>query len=136
MGCRPARSADVILFMKIAFLFFLSLADATAYSFVGKLAQQSETEKSKIEYLLHEVESLQGVKFWRNGSSYDTKAAADHLRMKWKKAGSAIKTAKDFIEKIGSESSVSGKAYQIEFKDGKKVETRTFFYQKLGAWKP
>jgi hypothetical protein len=56
--------------------------------------------------------------------------------MKWTKAGGAIKTAKDFIDKIASQSSVSGRAYQIEFADGKKVNSSVFFYQKLASWKP
>ncbi|MBS1505653.1 MAG: DUF5329 family protein [Bacteroidetes bacterium] len=116
-------------------LLFFSLSGMTDLA-VGFSSQQTATEKSKIEFLLKEVEKLDGAKFWRNGSSYSAKAAADHLRMKWEKAGRAIKTAKDFIEKIGSESSVSGKPYQIEFKDGKKINTSVFFHQKLAAWKP
>jgi hypothetical protein len=94
------------------------------------------TESAKIEFLLREVEKLQGAKFWRNGLSHSAKDAADHLRMKWKKAGGAVKTAKDFIDKIGSKSSVSGNAYLIEFVNGAKIESRAFFYQKLALWKP
>src|SRR6266852_4040531 len=101
----------------------------------GRHFAQADIESKKIEFLLHEVEQLKGAKFWRNGSSYAPKQAAEHLRMKWQKAGSAIKTAKDFIEKIASKSSMSGKAYEIEFEDGKKIETKAFFYKKLGEWK-
>jgi hypothetical protein len=110
-----------------------------ALSGVGGHATASvfqNTESTKIEFLLKEVEKLQGAKFWRNGSSHSAKDAADHLRMKWKKAGGAVKTAKDFIEKIGSKSSVSGNAYLIELADGTKIESRAFFYQKLALWKP
>ncbi len=93
-------------------------------------------EKAKIEFLLKEVEKLQGAKFWRNGSAHSAQDAADHLRMKWKKAGSTVKTANDFIDKIGSQSSISGNAYEIEFSDGTKMETRAFFYEQLAEWKP
>jgi hypothetical protein len=55
--------------------------------------------------------------------------------MKWQKAGKAIKSSKDFIEKIASKSSVSGKPYEIEFSNGSKTETRSFLYKKLGEWK-
>ncbi|MBI1767094.1 MAG: DUF5329 family protein [Bacteroidetes bacterium] len=96
------------------------------------LFAQTEVETKKIEFLLREVQQLNGAKFWRNGSSYSPKQAADHLRMKWHKAGSSIKTAKDFIEKIASKSSISGKAYEIEFENGTKVETHSFLYKKLG----
>lgn len=122
--------------MKMILLLLFALTGLNSAEAIGFSSRQSTSEKAKIEFLLKEVEKLEGAKFWRNGSSYEAKAAADHLRMKWQKAGSAIKTAKDFIDKIGSESSVSGKAYQIEFKDGRKVNTSVFFYQKLAAWKP
>src|SRR5260370_19896022 len=97
---------------------------------------QADIESKKIEFLLHEVEQLKGAKFWRNGTSYSPKQAADHLRMKWQKAGKAIKTAKDFIEKVASKSSMSGKPYEIEFENETKVETRSFLFKKLGEWKP
>ena len=100
-----------------------------------ELLAQSNTETKKIEFLLKEVEQLKGAKFWRNGSSHSPKQAADHLRMKWEKAGKSIKTAKDFIDKIASKSSTSGKPYEIEFENGTKTETRAFFYKKLGEWK-
>ena len=99
------------------------------------LFAQTDIESKKIEFLLHEVEQLKGAKFWRNGSSYPPKQAADHLRMKWQKAGSSVKTAKDFIEKIASKSSMSGKAYEIEFDNGTKAETRSFLFKKLSEWK-
>jgi hypothetical protein len=99
------------------------------------VSAQTNIESKKIEFLLHEVEQLKGAKFWRNGSSYAPKQAADHLRMKWGKAGGAVKTAKDFIEKIASKSSMSGKPYEIEFENGTRVETRVFLFKKLGEWK-
>ncbi len=39
--------------------------------------------------------------------------------MKLEKAGDKIKTAEDFIEKIASVSSMSGKPYKIKFSNGK-----------------
>src|SRR5258708_8884987 len=52
----------------------------------GRHFAQTDIESKKIEFLLHEVEQLKGAKFWRNGTSYSPKQAADHLRMKWQKA--------------------------------------------------
>lgn len=97
---------------------------------------QADVEKKKIEFLLSQIEIQKGAKFWRNGSSYAPKQASDHLRMKWEKAGKSIKTAQDFIEKIAAKSSMSGKAYEIEFPDGAKTETRAFLVKKLAEWKP
>src|SRR4029077_1439722 len=64
----------------------------------GAHAQKSvDQETRKIEYLIHEVQSLQGAQFFRNGVGYDGNAAADHLRLKWRAAGSRVTTAADFI---------------------------------------
>ena len=97
---------------------------------------QPDVEKRKIEFLLGQIEAQKGAKFWRNGSSYMPKQAAEHLRMKWEKAGKSIRTAQDFVEKIASKSSMSGKVYEIEFADGSKVETKVFLLKKLAEWKP
>jgi hypothetical protein len=96
---------------------------------------QGDIEKNKIEFLLNQIENQKGAKFWRNGSAYSPKQAAEHLRMKWEKAGKSIKVAQDFIEKIAAKSSMSGKAYEIEFADGTKTETRIFLIKKLSEWK-
>ena len=113
---------------KIVILLTLALSSGFSFS--------QSVEQKKIEFLLNEMENLQGAKFWRKGSSYSAKAAAEHLRSKLKKAGSAVTTAKYFIEKIASKSSTIGKPNQIELADGKKVDTSVFFYQKLEEWKP
>ena len=67
----------------------------------------------------------------RNGTEYDGKAAAEHMRTKWKAAGSKIKTARDFIRLAASKSSVSGKPYLIRFTDGRKVESEKFLTERL-----
>jgi hypothetical protein len=54
-----------------------------------------------------------------NKEGYSSNKAADHLRLKWKKAGRRIKTAEDFIELCGSSSSISGKLYKMRFPDGR-----------------
>lgn len=89
------------------------------------------SETQKIETLIKAVEQLKEAKFYRNGELHDAAAAAKHLRMKWEKAGSRIKTAIDFIEKIASKSSMSGEPYKIVYANGKSVLARDFFYEKL-----
>lgn len=76
------------------------------------------TETQKIEYLIAFIAKQDGV-FIRNGSEYTPSQAAEHLRMKWNKAEKAIKTAEDFIAKLATNSSVSGKPYLIKFKTGR-----------------
>ncbi|MGD9179972.1 MAG: DUF5329 family protein [Desulfobacterales bacterium] len=81
---------------------------------------ENRAEQTKqIELLLDRIEAMQGVVFIRNGKEYSSNKAADHLRLKWKKAGRRIETAEDFIELCGSRSSISGQPYKIRFPDGR-----------------
>jgi hypothetical protein len=89
------------------------------------------TEAEMIEALIKAVEELKDAKFVRNGSEYDAKDAAAHLRRKWDAGKDQIKTARDFIRAAGTKSSVSGKPYLIRFKDGKEVPSETFLSGKL-----
>lgn len=89
------------------------------------------TEDQKIDALIHSVEVLPDAQFIRNGSAHDAKAAADHLRMKRRFAGSRIHTANDFIEGVASRSSETGKPYQIRFANGKTEDAAEFFHTVL-----
>jgi hypothetical protein len=119
--------------IKSAFLLFLTLLLFNKPSQAGVmcLAQKPKDENAKIELLIQSIEQLEGAQFYRNGEWYDSKTAAAHLRMKLSKAGSSIKTAQDFIDKIGTESSVSGEAYRIKYNNGKEVTTKEYFSGKL-----
>jgi hypothetical protein len=98
---------------------------------VGFGHAQESGQETKIQYLISSVEALKGAKFIRNGSDYDAKAAADHLRLKLKAAGSRVKTAEDFIRLCASRSSVSGAPYRIRFSDGTTTEAEIFFRKAL-----
>jgi hypothetical protein len=98
----------------------------TAFAFAAPLSEQQ-----KIDALIHSIEVLPGAKFIRNGSAYDGKAAADHLRMKLRYGGSGIRTASDFITCCASRSSMSGQPYQIRFGNGKTVDAGVFFRSEL-----
>ena len=91
----------------------------------------SPIEDARIEYLLTAVGSLQDAQFIRNGKPYDSKAAVDHLRTKLRAAGSRVQTAEDFIRVCASESSISGKPYEIRFADGTVLLAADFLRQKL-----
>ena len=83
----------------------------------------SPGEKQKIEALLKYVGEMKDTKFLRNGSTYDPKTAATFLRRKWAANASAVKTAREFIDKIATVSGTSGKPYLIRFKDGSEAKT-------------
>ncbi len=88
-------------------------------------------ENQKIQYLISTIESLPNAQFVRNGTAYDAKSAADHLRLKLRRAGSRVATAEDFIRVCASVSSVSGSPYQIRFADGSTMTSEVFLRQKL-----
>jgi hypothetical protein len=91
-------------------------------------------EARKIEYLIAAIETLPNVQFVRNGTSYDAQHAADHLRLKLRKAGSRVATAEDFIRLCASVSSISGLPYQITFADGSTVTSEAYLRQKLAEF--
>ena len=104
---------------------------------VPALIQAPDAESRKIEALIQAVERLQGqAVFLRNGSSYDAKAAADHLRLKWKNAGRRVKTAQDFIRGCATGSSISGQPYRIRFNDGREIASADFFWTELKKLDP
>lgn len=92
--------------------------------------QQALTEEQKITQLIAYIEKSD-AKFIRNGTTYTAAEAAKHLRMKREKAGSKIKTAKEFIDNIASTSSMTGEPYKIQFKNGSVFNARDVLYYEL-----
>ena len=93
-----------------------------------------EMERGRIEYLIASIAALQGAQFLRNGAAHDAASAADHLRLKWSKAGSRVKNAEDFIRYCATQSSMSGQPYEIRFADGRVVKTAQYLQQKLAEY--
>ena len=89
------------------------------------------TEKDKIEALIKNIQNLKDATFVRNDSNYDSKVAARFLRGKWQAQGKDIKTATEFIEKIGSVSSTSRKPYLIRFKGGREIKCGEYLKEEL-----
>ena len=112
-----------------AFVLFLAMGVA-----IGAMAAEKAPggEADKIERLIRAVEALRGAKFVRNGKEYDAKAAAAHLRSKWRWKSSSIKTARDFIRIAASASSETGRPYTIRLADGSEVKSADFFAAELG----
>jgi len=96
----------------------------------------AEVEVRKIDFLIESIETLQNAQFIRNGSAYDGKAAAAHLRLKLRNAGTKIVTAEDFIRYCASGSLMSGVPYQIRFSDGRVVTSEEFLRHKLAEYTP
>jgi hypothetical protein len=89
------------------------------------------TEQAKIAAMIGAVEAMPKAVFIRNGSEYTAARAADHLRLKWHNAGSRVKTAEQFIKYCATESSMTGRKYQIRYPDGRTVDSAVFFHEQL-----
>ena len=70
-------------------------------------------DNHEIDYLLSYL-AESGCTFIRNGDEHEAKEARDHLEMKSNHVKKRIKTAGDFIDKIGSKSSMSRKPYEVQ----------------------
>ena len=88
-------------------------------------------EDQRIAFLINSIAEMHDTTFIRNGSEYDAKHAADHLRLKLRFAGNQVQTAEDFIVCCGTGSSMSGQPYAIRFADGHIVRSADFLHAKL-----
>jgi len=79
------------------------------------------------------VGDLKDAKFIRNGSTYEVSSAARFLRGKWHANDDAVRSARDFIEKVAS---TSGKPYLIRFKDGREIRSREYLLAELQKLEP
>ena len=101
----------------------------------GTLSARDNIEDKKIDYLIFSVENLKGAKFIRNGSEYNGREAAMHLRMKLQRAGNHVQTADDFIRVCASQSYTSGKPYTIRLSDGKAIKAEEYFREILKGYR-
>jgi len=120
--------------LKLILIFAFTLASADL-SFV-RAQNLPNSEKQKIEALIKQVADLKDAKFVRNGSNYNADSAAVFLRRKWEANESEVKTARDFVDKVGSFSGTSGKPYLIRFKDGSEIKSRDFLLSQLKKLDP
>ena len=94
-------------FIKLLLLIALFAGQTTAF------AQSPEVE---IDYLLTAIGSSDCT-FIRNDTRHTAADAEDHLRMKYRKTKRYIDSAEEFITRLASESSWTGKPYAIECTD-------------------
>jgi hypothetical protein len=103
--------------IKILF-YFIVLSILTISSSIKAEDITFET-KSEISKLLEFVENST-CKFNRNGSWYSSTDAAKHIKKKYQyvlKKG-YVKSTEDFIKYAATKSSISGKGYFVQCKDG------------------
>ena len=119
--------------LTIAILWLFLLLAAPSFLYAQSLPV---AEKQKIEALIKQVGDLKDAKFIRNGSTYEVASAVRFLRGKWDANAVEVKTARDFIEKVASESRTSGTPYLIRFKDGREIKSREYLLAELQKIEP
>jgi hypothetical protein len=66
----------------------------------------------EVNALINDV-AVSGCDFQRNGSIHDSADAADHLRLKYSRGKRYVDSAEQFIDRLASESSWTGKPYTV-----------------------
>jgi hypothetical protein len=83
-------------------------------SLTTALAQQPAQVQREVDHLLDYV-ARPGCEFNRNGTWYDGQKAREHLREKYQylEKRKMVPDAEAFVQRAATESSMSGKAYQV-----------------------
>lgn len=90
----------------------------------------AESVEEEIEFLIARVESSDCV-FVRNGDEHSADAAADHLRLKYRRGRRYATSAENFIDRLASKSSWTGKAYFINCPDTGEHTAKAWFSEEL-----
>ena len=98
---------------------------------MGVAKEISPEEMARIDHLCEAVARSKGMYFVRNGKAYSPDDAATFLREKLKAMGVEVTTAEEFIDKIATKSSMSGKPYSVRFADGREMPSADFLRAEL-----
>jgi hypothetical protein len=88
--------------------------------------------QNEVSFLLGYIAGS-GCEFFRNGTWYNSHKAVAHLRDKYKYLidNNLVSTTEQFIERGASESSFSGKPYQIRCNSGTPVNSQPWLRERL-----
>ncbi|QFU74740.1 hypothetical protein EY643_03215 [Halioglobus maricola] len=109
-----------------------ALVAALLITFAHPVAFAAEAD-AEILYLLEFVENS-GCDFERNGTVHDSADAADHLRLKYRRGGKYASNADQFIDRLASESSWTGKKYTVTC-DGTQQLSGEWLHQALDDYR-
>jgi hypothetical protein len=122
---------EMIRLKAFRFIFITLLLLYSAVPNSGFAQSAPALEKQKIDILIKEVGELRNAQFVRNGWTYGVATAVRFLKGKWEANDAEVKSARDFIDKVGSASGTSGQPYLIRFNDGREVKSRDFLLAEL-----
>ena len=90
-------------------------------------------DEAEIAYLLDFV-ATSGCIFVRNGDQHDAADAADHLRLKYSRGKRHVDSAEQFIDRLATQSSWSGKPYAV-ICDGASQTSSGWLYRALSDYR-
>lgn len=99
----------------------------------GRGALADDTTEREIDHLLTFVEKS-GCIFVRNDTEHDSADAADHLRLKYSRGSRYVNSAEQFIDRLASESSWSGKPYTVTC-DGRTETAGVWLHRALADYR-
>lgn len=94
---------------------------------------ERQTQAHRIQKLIESLNKLENAKFIRNGKEHVVSEAIDHITKKWKWKQDQIKSANEFINIVGTKSSMTGKPYLIKMQSGKIIKLESWFRKELKA---
>lgn len=97
------------------------------------VATAGNDDETAIDHLLQFV-GTSDCTFHRNGSDHSAADAADHLRLKYRNGGRYVSSAEQFIDRLASESSWSGKPYTVTC-GGVTQSSGDWLHRELEVWR-
>jgi len=112
----------------------LSLICIALYVLAAPTASRTDDraarERLRIHALLDALERS-GLVFIRNGSAHTAQKARVHLEMKLDRSGGRVTTDEQFIDRLASRSSATGRPYLVRLADGSTVEAGIWLRARL-----
>ena len=131
--CRTRRATSVrpgLHAERRSLLIGLALV-ALAGSCLSASAALPTAEMARVERLLSALATRHDVRFVRNGKDYDNDSAVAFLRGKLRAMGGDLKTAEEFVDKLATRSSTTGKPYLVRLSDGRESGAGEFLRAEL-----
>jgi hypothetical protein len=92
------------------------------------------TTEEEIKHLLTQVEQSNCL-FIRNGTEHSAANAADHLRMKYHRGKSYVGSTEQFIDRLASTSSWTGRPYTVQCPNQDPQATREWLHELLQQYR-
>ena len=106
-----------------------TITAALFFCFACATQATADPAETEIEQLLEFV-AQSGCEFERNGSSHNSVDAADHLRLKYRRGKRYVASAEEFIDRLATESSWTGRPYTVRC-SGQQQLSATWLHEAL-----